>query len=525
MSIMEAEASRKLYYDESEPLPMSPFVCACCRALARPISWCWLFALTLAVPAADSMPDPLRGVFLPPHQYGNRKVTEVLHYGRLAGVNAVVLHVKNPLGNVFWEAQTPLAQEIGAPRKHRSLPVALKRFREAGFWTIAKIDIFQDKRLTQKRPDLAILDRRTGKPWKEPSGLSWANPHHHAVWQYNVDLANELLAMGFDEIQFDYVRFPSDGEVSQALYPEAPEGRNRLETIGAFLQFTRERLQPREATLSVDLFGFVAWKDEDFGVGQRIEEIAPHVDVICPMLYPSHFPRGFLGQSKPSDIPERIMAESMARLESRTSVTLRPWIQGFWYEPEEIMAQWRGAETERQSSWLIWNPAGNYKTSWEALALRHNLTLTPPKYYPNLKDLAQMPPRWLKADERVVHFTDYQKGFSILSLAPPVDAGNFHTLNGVLHTLDDAVADTILQKRGIHLPADASRATKAQQLGRLYLKDLKTSARRIRPKPVYIHWQGQCRFTSQLPPEADAALNDLAEPAFQAALPPKQDSL
>ena len=145
--------------------------------------------------------------------------------------------------------------------------------------------------------------------------------------------------MGFDEIQFDYIRFPSDGDLTVVHYPEKPENRSRTACIGKFLETAHAELGPKGIILSVDLFGLVAWKTTDFGVGQLIEAIAPHVDVICPMLYPSHFPPGFLGKSNPGDFPFEIMSLSMQRIKRRTDKRIRPWIQSFWYAPDDINAQ------------------------------------------------------------------------------------------------------------------------------------------------------------------------------------------
>lgn len=442
-------------------------------------------------------PEYVRGVYLAPHTYSERKVVETIHYARLSGLNAVVLHVKDPFGHLHWGSKNPIALEIGAVKDDGRLAAALKRFKESGIWTIAKTDLFQDSLLADSHPEMAILDTQTGKPWRNKNALSWTNPYDRRVWDYNIALAKELAALGFDEIQFDYIRFPSDGNLSRIRCPEVVDGKTKIETIGAFLKAANAELKPLGIILSVDLFGFVAWKSDDFGVGQRIEEIAPHVDAICPMLYPSHFPSGFLGKKNPADFPKEIMELSVEKLSKRTTVEVRPWVQAFWYTPDDIIAQIEGIESKGGKNWLIWNPASDYELAYQAFAKRLKQTFPEPKMYPGIEELELGGPREIRGLERVVHLTDYAKGRTMLCLEGPKggETSPYGTPAAVLGALDGAVMDRILQTRGVQVSKETHKAKKVQFLTGLLCQDLSVSVYRMRPEPFYIDWKGDCRFS------------------------------
>ena len=243
-----------------------------------------------------ALPEKVNAIYLPSHCFTERKITEFAHYAALTGLNAVVLHVKDPYGRIRWKSNNQLARKMGAIASNGLVEHTLRRLKEQGFWCIAKLDVFADHRLVYNNPFMGILDIRTGGPWNDKNGLYWANPYNRKVWEYNIALCRELVDLGFDEIQFDYIRFPSDGDLSVTNYPIKPDNLTRTECIGKFLETAYRKLKPTGVTISVDVFGLVAWKTEDFGVGQKLEAMAPNVDVFCPMFYPSHFPKGFIGQ-------------------------------------------------------------------------------------------------------------------------------------------------------------------------------------------------------------------------------------
>lgn len=465
----------------------------------------------LGAAEADKQPEPgvpevIRGVYLTSISFDERRTTETIQYAAHTGMNAVVLHVKDPFGHVFWKSENPVAKEIGAVQGKGQLERAVQSYNEAGMWTIAKLDVFQDTLLAEKRPQWAVQDGGTGKPWRDRKKLAWSNPYEREVWDYVIALAGELMGLGFDEIQFDYVRFPSDGDMKRITYPVVLDGLSKTETIGAFLEAANAVLKPLGATISVDLFGFVAWKKDDFGVGQRLEEIAPHVDAICPMFYPSHFPPGFLGKDDPGKYPREIMESSMRRYFERTDVAVRPWLQGFWYTPDDIIAQMEAVEASGVQSWLIWNPASNYEVTYEAFAKRLGRPIPEPKLYPELAELEPLERRELQGAERVVHFTDYGLGYTMLRLETVRKEGvpAYTTPTALIRTLDEAVMDLILAKRGVEAPRRAGKGQKAERLVTLMCRDLNVSANRMSTKPIYVHWRGDCRFSGEAPDPARA---------------------
>ena len=463
-------------------------------------------------------PGSIKALYLPSHCFTERKVNEFIHYAKLSGINAAVLHVKDPHGWIRWKSKNALAAEIGAIAANGRVEPVLKKLKDQGYWTIAKLDLFVDHRLVTRRPEMGILDIRTDGPWLDKNGLSWANPYNQRVWDYNIALACELAALGFDEIQFDYVRFPSDGDLTSTYYPSRPEHLTKTRCIGNFLESAYARLHPLGVAVSADLFGLVAWKTEDFGVGQLLETVAPHVDVICPMLYPSHFPPGFLGQQKPQDYPLEIMEMSLKRIRKRTDKIIRPWIQGFWYNPREINAQINGLANARTTNWSVWNPAGNYATTYEALALRLNQTFPEPQFYPSIAEIVSRDQRIIPGNSRVVNLTNYKQGYSIISLERPgtEEKSAYATLIQVLETLDEGIMDHILTIRQIPFSRRTAKYSKKLWLADLLCRDIQTEPRLLRPRPVYIDWHNSCRFTLTIPQEPLSNYRTAGEAMFAA---------
>lgn len=458
--------------------------------------------LFLTHPGTAGIPETVTGIYLPP-QSGKRTISKAIYYGQLADLNAVVLHVKDPRGLIYWQSKNPIAREIGAIYSPGWAERAVKRLNGEGIWTIAKVDIFEDSLLAKKHPEMGVLDTHTGGLWADKKGLHWVNPYDRRVWDYNIALCKELVAIGFDEIQFDYTRFPTDGDLTRIRYPVVLDGLTKAQCIGEFLKAAYAELKPLGVIISVDVFGLTAWKTKDFGVGQVLEEIAPHVDVICPMLYPSHFPAGFLGWEKPGYYPRRIVELSIKRMKKRTNKRIRPWIQGFWYTTKEIIAQIDGVLSAGTSSWTVWNPSGRYAVTYRALAQRMNTTFPEAKLYPSLAELQNNNDRVIDGNSRTIHFTNYREGYTILSLEESKDGHKsaYSTPIAVINTLDEAIMDRILLQRNIPFPRLANKTTKNALVTGLLCRDLNIDPRRIRAAPVYIDWSEDCRFTFSLPQE------------------------
>ena len=466
-------------------------------------------ALLLAATAFNSLSiagtneDDFNALYIPPHKVTKRTFDEIVHYAALTPVNAVVLHVKSPRGKLLWPSENAMAIQLGAGADHSGLKKHVARLKRDNIRTIAKLDVFADHQLATIMPALSVMDSASETPWTDANGLHWANPSDSCVWDYNIALSKELASMGFDEIQFDYVRFPSDGDLSVVSYPNTLPGFSKSDCIASFLEKARDELNPLGVSISADVFGLTAWKTDDFGVGQVLEKMAPHLDVICPMFYPSHFPRGFLGKQSPGEFPEMIMESSMRSMMNRTDKPIRPWIQGFWYSPQQIVAQIDGIENASASSWSIWSPTGRYGLSYKAMAARYGLSLSRPTFYPSVADLASEEDRSTRGISAIVNFTSFQMGYSILSLEASEKGkrSRYSSPVAILATLEEGIMDRILTKRAIRFNPDAEPYTKRRLLSELLCSDLGKDARRMRPGPIHIDWARDCTFSAEgIPP-------------------------
>jgi hypothetical protein len=285
-------------------------------------------------------------------------------------VNAIVLDLKDSTGLVYYDSAVPLAREIGAHSPILDVKQKLKDMQDRGIYTIARIVVFEDPLLAEKRPDLAIQDASTGELWKTWNGLAWVNAHEREVWQYNIAIAVEAAQLGFDEIQLDYIRFPSDGMLELADYGPEYTDETRLDAITGFLTETRNALKPTGASLAVNVYGVTMWQEDDGGIGQDFAAIASLVDIICPMIYPSHFWPGSLGLDVPNNHPYEVVLSSLKSGVDRVPearAKLRPWLQdfsygeGIEYGDAEVAAQIQATDEFGTSGWMIWNPSNDYR--------------------------------------------------------------------------------------------------------------------------------------------------------------------
>jgi len=329
-------------------------------------------------------PPPTRGtvkaVYLSYYGVGDRGIRgQVLELLDRTELNAVVIDVKGDRGFIPYETQVPLAMEAGTlgPVRLRDLDDLLARLRAKGIYTGARVVAFKDNVLARYRPDWAVIDAATGSPWLDNEGLAWLDPFEEKAWAYPIAVAREAAEKGFQEIQFDYLRFPADGRVSAARYSKLSTQEARLRAISAFLERAREALAPTGASLAVDLFGYTAFNFDDTGIGQRVEELAPLVDYLCPMAYPSGYHRGIPGYGNPVAHPYEVVLETVRRIRERVArgtARVRPWIQDFRdyafdrraFGVSEVRAQMKAAHDAGAAGWMLLNPRNRYTV--EALA-------------------------------------------------------------------------------------------------------------------------------------------------------------
>jgi hypothetical protein len=285
-------------------------------------------------------------------------------------LNAIVLDVKDSAGLVFYNTEVEMAHEIGSVAPTYDVERRVAQLNERGIYAIARVVIFEDPILAEARPDLAIQDSQEGGLWRTFGGLPWVNPYSEEVWNYNIALMEEAVRLGFDEIQLDYMRFPSDGPLNRADYGQESNEETRDQAIGNFLQASYEVIAPTPAYLTGDIFGMTLWDPTEGGIGQSLVTVTEHLDYVLPMIYPSHFYEGSMGFDVPNDHPYEVIYRSLnngaSMLPERLRPKIRPWLQDFSHGPgisygdHEVREQIRATEDFGASGWILWNAASSY---------------------------------------------------------------------------------------------------------------------------------------------------------------------
>lgn len=327
-------------------------------------------------PEVFPRPTKIRGIYVNAWAAGSRRRSqELIDFAGRTEINAFVVDLKDATGFISYPTRIPLAQEIGSDQeiRIRDLPGLLRRLRAAGVYPIARIVIAKDPILTDHRPEWAVQDR-DGGVWKDDKGVSWANFFDRRVWEYNVALAREAAAMGFPEIQWDYMRFPdgTDSVMSRAVYPGA-EGRDRPAAVRAFLEYAEARLSDFDVSLTADVFGVTTAARHDLGIGQIWEKFIDRVDAALPMIYPSHYSAGSYGIQSPNAFPYEIVRAALADARDRSdsvagSGKIRPWLQDFTlgaprYGGPEVRAQIQAVYDTGIQDWILWNASVRYSES------------------------------------------------------------------------------------------------------------------------------------------------------------------
>ncbi len=318
-------------------------------------------------------PDAIKAVYATNWSAGTPSKLNYL-MSLIAGteLNAIVIDIKDYSGYVGYDTGIAEVRDYDAEEiRIRDIDSLVRKLHEKEIYAIARVTIFQDPRLALARPDLAVKDSRTGEVWKDNKGLSWMDPASKIVWDYNVGIVRNILEHGFDEINFDYIRFPSDGNLDVLQYPFWDGQTPKHEVIAAFYRYLRKELP--EAKLSADLFGQSTVNYDDLGIGQVIEDAYESFDYIAPMVYPSHYIASFLNLGNPAAYPYEVVKYSLdsafLRLHNSTSTAkLRPWLQAFdlgaVYTPEmvrkQVNATYDAASStpELLNGFMLWN-AGN----------------------------------------------------------------------------------------------------------------------------------------------------------------------
>ncbi|TFB22019.1 GTP-binding protein [Filobacillus milosensis] len=328
-------------------------------------------------------PDAVRGIFLTGHSAGNSKFEGLIDYINNTALNAMVIDVKDDNGYITYKYAED-SPYFEASRNFISEPRAmLERLEEEQIYPIARVVVFKDTYLAHKKPEWSF--KENGQIWENGNKDAFVNPFVKDVWKYNVEIAKEAAKLGFQEIQFDYVRFPEGFErrdeileYSRGDYDDASldNVKERVKAVSEFVAYAKKELEPYQVDVSVDIFGYSATIEEAPGIGQNFTKISENVDVISSMIYPSHWGPGYFDIPFPDKEPYRLVDEYakkenevLAKLEN--APTSRPWIQDFtasWlyrgspfvYGPKQVQAQIEALYANGIYEYLIWDPSNKY---------------------------------------------------------------------------------------------------------------------------------------------------------------------
>lgn len=323
-------------------------------------------------------------------------------------LNSVIIDIKDYSGTIAFRTKDPRLSEASLTNCGAGdMKAFIRSLNDKGIYTIGRITVFQDPHYSERFPEQAVQSvSRPGEPWEDHKGLSFVDVSSKPFWDYIVQLSKESYAIGFDELNFDYIRYPSDGPMSDAKYINP----NKAVALEEFFKYLHSELEPYGIVTSADLFGYTTVLTDDLGIGQQLERTLPYFDYVAPMVYPSHYNKGFAGLSNPNSDPYKVIFTSMAKavqralseksvvktfdgepifeevivpatLETATTtkqvfsgyytkpvhdkLALRPWLQDFDYGKdytvEDINAQIQATYDAGLTSWMFWDPANRYE--------------------------------------------------------------------------------------------------------------------------------------------------------------------
>jgi hypothetical protein len=325
-------------------------------------------------PQADTAPV-VKGVYATAHSAGGSRLEKLIKLIDDTELNSIVIDIKDDWGNITYPMDLPDTDYATTEPIIRDIGKLMDTLEEHDIYPIARIVVFKDTRLANKKPEWSFRNA-DGSVWINNRKESFVNPYVKEVWEYNVEVAKQAALAGFKEIQFDYVRFPEGFEKRDKELAYVQDERARVQVVSEFVEYARQELSPLGVRVSVDIFGYAASVPAAEGIGQDFNAISRHVDVISPMVYPSHYSTGWFGSNVPDAEPYRTIDGAMKDTHEKLSELgdlkpiIRPWIQDFtatWvkghikYGKAEVEAQIRALADNGIEEFLLWN-AGNVYT-------------------------------------------------------------------------------------------------------------------------------------------------------------------
>lgn len=324
-------------------------------------------------------PEPVKAIYMTSWVAGTPKWrAELVDFIKKSEINSLVVDIKDYSGKIAFDTKSELVDKAGSEEIRISdLTDFIKTLHDNNIYAIARITVFQDPHYAKYNPTVAVKTR-TGENWKDRKGLMYIDPSAEEFWNYTVALSKEAEKIGFDELNFDYIRFPSDGNMKDIVFPisslatttsiDLPLTKELL--LENFFKYLQKELKNTGVPISADVFGMVMTNYDGLNIGQVLERIEPYFDYISPMVYPSHYPATFQGFKNPAAYPYEVVKYSMSRGVSRvlsassSPLKLRPWLQDFdlgaTYDAAKIRAQIQATYDAGLTSWMMWDPSNKY---------------------------------------------------------------------------------------------------------------------------------------------------------------------
>ena len=315
-------------------------------------------------------PDAVRAIYMTSWVAGTKEWrAELVEFVKKSELNSIVIDVKDYTGRVSFDTENPAIKEMGSEEiRVKDMKDFIETLHDAGIYAIARITVFQDPFYSKKHLEIAV-QKKNGAIWKDKKGLSYSDPGAKEFWDYTIEVAKASERAGFDELNFDYIRFPSDGNMKDIAFPIS-KNKNKVEVLTEFFKYLSEELKETGVPISADVFGMTTTNYDDLNIGQVLENIAPYFDYVAPMVYPSHYPPTFQGFKNPAAHPYEVVRYSMSKAVERLSAPtstpskLRPWLQDFdlgaTYDKTKVRAQIQAVYDSGLTSWMSWDAGNKY---------------------------------------------------------------------------------------------------------------------------------------------------------------------
>jgi len=319
------------------------------------------------------IPDAVKAIYMSSCVAATPTIRDrVIHIANTTEVNSIVVDIKDSSGILSYKAADPaLAQVADASAcRNKDIGGLIEMLHKNNIYVIGRIAVFQDPYFVEKHPELAVKRASDGTVWRDRKGIPWIDAGSREMWDYVILIARNAYSQGFDEINFDYVRFPADGDMSDISFPVSGT-MSKPEVIRGFFAYLNSAMKNSGITTSADLFGMTTTSNDDLNIGQVLENALPYFDYLAPMVYPSHYPDGFNGWANPNAHPYELIKFVMsigaekAIKASTTPLKLRPWLQDFTmgspsYGKKEVEDQIQATYDSGLTSWMLWDPSNRY---------------------------------------------------------------------------------------------------------------------------------------------------------------------